>query len=237
MDNLCLVNSIEECNVVTHAGKFTAGNVFTVILLSEILPEVRLFRTNELPKEALNTSIIAFDIPGAPYEKGKQVRKNGIKYSSLGLLWKRSRTVFLSKVFEDIDSPPIELFEAISKSFDAVFVEAIDAIDNGQIDLLDKNNPVLKVNEQLEVFNLKKTFYKDLSTSEEWKPEWDYNTVLDECFLIAFNYFKPFFRALVVTCINATIEVENAMKAEFLEKLMEDPEGAVEMIKKAIEKA
>ena len=41
--------------------------------------------------------------------------------------------------------------------FDAVFVEAIDAIDNGQIDLLDKNNPVLKVNEQLEVFNLKKT--------------------------------------------------------------------------------
>ena len=149
MKNITLVTSAEACNCITHAGNFHADDLMATILLGKILPEVKLLRTNKVPDEALATEdILVFDIGGGAYDHhqkgGNGQRENGVKYAAFGLLWRDFGRLMLSKMTENVE----DVFEL----FDRNFVQAIDAMDNGQCKKQD-DIPAMSLSGALSTFN------------------------------------------------------------------------------------
>src|SRR5512133_1817579 len=112
----------------THGGKFHADEVFACATLQLLYPDANIIRTRDL--STLRTCNIRVDV-GSRYDfcnndfdhhqNGfEEVRPNGIKYSSFGLIWRH----FGLKVCNN-DS---ELFQLL----DDRLVQPIDASDNGQ---------------------------------------------------------------------------------------------------------
>lgn len=129
MKNLTIVNEILKANTITHSGIFHADEVMATVLLSKILPEVRLCRTFKVPEE-LSTNVIVYDIGGGVYDHHQrgfsEARGDGIKFSSFGLLWRKFGMQLLSEKLEDEEAKLAFDF------FDKSFVSGIDAVDNGQ---------------------------------------------------------------------------------------------------------
>jgi len=113
--------------IITHNGKFHADDVFAVATVNLIFSEkLRLIRTRD--ESLISKGDIVIDVGGVYNSKrnrfdhhqpeGAGKRKNGIPYSSLGLVWKK----FGSKVCGN---------KKISDYLDKKFVQQIDAVDNG----------------------------------------------------------------------------------------------------------
>jgi len=238
MADIVMVNTLEEASVVTHSGKFTAGNVFTAILISQFVPEVRIFRTDNLPKKANHPRFLCYDLPGTKLEKGKLARENGIKYGCFGLMWKTTGPLLVSLLLEALDKHEDKEFdvEVICNTFDKTFIQSIDALDNGQRDLLDKDDPVFEIEKRVDVFNLSEKHYENMAKMTGWNPEWDHNTILDECFSQACELLEPLFKKVLLLCINLVKEEKKAFNEAFLEMLEKDPEGTLEMIKNSLKK-
>lgn len=189
--NINIVN-IKEANAITHGGTFHADEVFATVVLSKILPEVKLCRifkiTNEIPKNA-----IIYDFGGGEFDhhiKGyNKMRPNGIKYSAFGLLWKKFGKELLKKV---------EKKEEVFYLLDKTFVSAIDAADNGQV-IKNKVIPVITLSSVIATFN----------------PNWDENEDYDENFLKAVEYAEKIFDnelKKAISKINAKEKVEKAIE-------------------------
>ena len=160
---------IEKANVVTHGGKFHADDVLATILLSKIFPELKVCRTFRIPDQ-LRRDVIVYEIGGGIYDHHQktfnEARKNGIKYSAFGLLWKKYGMQLLSGI------PNAKL---VFDTFDTDFVTGIDASDNGQTNRSDV--PILTVSGVMGAFN----------------PTWDQNGNVDECFARALSVAEIIF--------------------------------------------
>ena len=130
MENFELVSDVNKANLITHNGKFHIDEVFSTVLLMKVFKNIKLIRLSEIPKDVDCKNKIIYDIGGGRFDHHQinaDIRENGIKYSSFGLLWKEYGRIYLKKVHcEDI--------EFAWKKFDQSFVQTIDKIDNFQIE-------------------------------------------------------------------------------------------------------
>ena len=99
----------------THSGVFHGDDVSSAALLQITFPGIEIKRVAEVPEDAE----LAFDIGHGKYDHHQstaELREDGSKYSSFGLLWK--------------DIGPTILTPENVKLFDDVFVRGIDFTDN-----------------------------------------------------------------------------------------------------------
>lgn len=97
----------------THAGTFHSDDVFSAALLGLVYSRIKIIRTFKVPEDAE----LVFDIGLGKYDHHQseaEIRPNGIKYASFGLLWREFGHLFVTDV----------------KSFDKNFIEALDLSDN-----------------------------------------------------------------------------------------------------------
>ncbi len=99
--NIKLTNQIDEANCITHSGKFHVDDVISTIFLSKIMEKIILMRVPSSENINLDNKIV-YDIGYGEFDHhqkdARARRKNGIYYSSIGLLWKK----FGQKYLEDL---------------------------------------------------------------------------------------------------------------------------------------
>lgn len=131
---LLIISNIKEADLVTHSGTFHSDEVFSTVILKNILDKepIKICRISEI-KEATDSFI--YDIGGGKYDHhqpgGNGQRKNGVKYSSFGLIWKDFGKVFLEKI-------GVENISQVWEKIDKKIVQTIDATDNGQFSIINK---------------------------------------------------------------------------------------------------
>ena len=130
MKKLNLVDNINEANAITHNGKFHIDEVFSTVLLMKLFDEIRLIRVSNIPDNAEVKNKIVYDIGKGEFDHHQQnplTRKDGIKYSSFGLLWRKFGKKYLKKTnCKDVNFA--------WNSLDETLVKTIDKIDNFQIE-------------------------------------------------------------------------------------------------------
>lgn len=89
MKNLTIVSDVITANAITHGGVFHADEVMATVILSHVMPQINLARVFTVPED---TNAVVYDIGGGKFDhhqRGRNgCRKNGVLYSSAGLLWK-----------------------------------------------------------------------------------------------------------------------------------------------------
>lgn len=151
---------LRTMKIATHNGPFHADEVFATVVLQKIFPNAELVRSRDL--DVLNACDIVYDVGGVYDQEQNRfdhhmadfdIRyENGIKLSSLGLVWK---------------TYGIEYCEGNEKLHQLMlekFVYAIDAIDNGQplYDLNELDIHPLTINEII------KSFYPPYGTDTDF---------------------------------------------------------------------
>jgi len=117
-----------KIKLVTHNGSFHTDDVFAAAALSLLLKNKKLEIIRTRNSEAIKQADYVFDVGGVYNEKNnrfdhhqigfKAKRKNGLPYSSFGLVWKK----FGSKICSG---------EEVKNYIDKLLVQQIDATDNG----------------------------------------------------------------------------------------------------------
>ena len=122
-----LVTKIDDAKYITHNGTMHADEVFATAFLDLYKGDIEVIRTSVVETEKLQPDAIVYDIGRGKFDhhgQDAEVRENGIKYSSFGLLFREFGKDFLKKRnMDDVE----EAFTMIEKEL----IEGIDAIDNG----------------------------------------------------------------------------------------------------------
>lgn len=131
---LTITKDINKADFVTHAGNFHADDVFSAAFLEKLYDNITLIRLKEYNDD---NSKIAFDIGEGKFDhhgsKYDKKRANGIHYCSFGLLWQEYGLTYLKKL-------NISDREDCFKIIDYLLVNQIDAIDNGEFNLISEFN-------------------------------------------------------------------------------------------------
>lgn len=131
---LIISNNIKEADLITHSGTFHSDDIFSTVILKNILDKecIKICRINDIEEEI---DSIVYDIGGGKYDHhqpgGNGERENEIKYSSFGLIWKDFGKVFLEKI-------GVENISQVWEKIDKKIVQTIDATDNGQFSIINK---------------------------------------------------------------------------------------------------
>ena len=94
-----IVKNIKEANCVTHGGTFHADDVFATVILSKIMPEIRIIRLLEVT-EQMPENVIIYDIGAGKFDHhqfGGNGEREGVKYAACGLIWKQFGKEVLKK--------------------------------------------------------------------------------------------------------------------------------------------
>lgn len=161
--------NVQEANAITHSGVFHADEVFATYILSNVIDDLKVARSNIVPE---NFEGIVYDV-GKIYDPKNQRfdhhqkegagDRNGVKYASAGLIWKEyGKSFLLKKGIEQTD------IERVFKKVDKEIIQNIDGIDNGQKDLFSG----FTINAMVSTFN----------------PNWDEKTNPNESFKKAVNF-------------------------------------------------
>lgn len=183
-----LTKNIDEAEYVTHAGNFHADDVFSTVFLHKLFDDITLIRLKEYHEDETK---IVYDIGGGKFDHhgaNPKKRSDGITYCGFGLLWQDLGLQYLEKL--NLDNK-----EDIFKVFDNLFVESIDAFDNGEVNLPSEFN-IYTISSLIELFRPK-----------DGEDE-------DECFLASCNFADQIFDVI----LNCAIE-----KVKVIEKIKEQP--------------
>lgn len=110
-------------NLITHAGKFHADDVFSTALVSLVQPDYTLKRVPKVTDDMINDYTLIYDIGGKEYDhhqpnaEWRTEEEGGIKYAAFGLLWRELGADLLGS-------------EDLAEKFDKDFVQIIDNTDN-----------------------------------------------------------------------------------------------------------
>ena len=144
-----LIHNIKEAKYITHAGTMHADEVFATAFLDLYNKDIKVMRVSEVEKAKIRKDAIVYDIGRGKYDHHQEdakVRENGIKYSSLGLLFEEFGKDYLKQEkIEDID----EVYVGMEKEL----IEAIDAIDNGVFPEIIAPYKVKTISEIIKLFN------------------------------------------------------------------------------------
>ncbi len=141
-----IVTKEENANCITHNGTMHADEVFATAFLDLYLGNIKVFRTNNPTKQ---DNCIIYDIGRGEFDHHQddaKIRRNGIKYSSIGLLWKRYGKDYLKNIKMDNIK---EVFNYIDKDL----IEQIDAIDNGMFPEINSNYRLKSLSDIISLFN------------------------------------------------------------------------------------
>lgn len=144
-----LIHNIKEAKYITHAGTMHADEVFATAFLDLYNKDIEVMRVSEVEKAKIRKDAIVYDIGRGKYDHHQEdakVRENGIKYSSLGLLFEEFGKDYLKQEkIEDID----EVYIGMEKEL----IEAIDAIDNGVFPEIVAPYKVKTISDIIKLFN------------------------------------------------------------------------------------
>lgn len=130
--NIKLTKQYSKANFVTHSGTFHVDDVISTIFLSKIFNEINLIRVPSLDNKEVKDKIV-FDIGLGEFDHHQKnrngKRKNGIFYSSIGLLWKKYGKEYLKTI-------NAKNIEEVYKYMDKELIQYIDATDNMQMEYL-----------------------------------------------------------------------------------------------------
>lgn len=176
-----LVKDIEKANYVTHSGTMHSDDVFATAFLELYKKDIKLFRTSNIDAKDYKDKII-YDIGYGEFDhhmKDAKVRQNGIKYSSLGLLWEKYGKDYLKQEkVEDI----AEVFDYVVKEL----IEQVDADDNGQFPKIEGNHRVTTLPDMFKLFN-PKTFSNEEEDTQFIKAVKVAKIIFEEEILYAIN--------------------------------------------------
>ena len=144
-----LVSKLKEAKYVTHNGTMHADEVFATAFLDLYQKDIKVIRVSEIEKDKLRPDAIVYDIGRGKFDHhgpDAEVRENGIKYSSFGLLFREYGKDFLKqRNMEDIE----EAYTMIEKEL----IEGIDAIDNGMFPEITAPYKVKTISDVIKLFN------------------------------------------------------------------------------------
>ena len=144
-----LIHNIKEAKYITHAGTMHADEVFATAFLDLYNKDIEVMRVSEVEKAKIRKDAIVYDIGRGKFDHHQEdakVRENGIKYSSLGLLFEEFGKDYLKQEkIEDID----EVYIGMEKEL----IEAIDAIDNGVFPEIVAPYKVKTISDIIKLFN------------------------------------------------------------------------------------
>lgn len=196
MKNLTIVSDVITANAITHGGVFHADEVMATVILSHVMPQIDLARVFTVPED---TNAVVYDIGGGKFDhhqRGRNgCRKNGVLYSSAGLLWKE----YGVKICADMAQP-----ERAFAMMDEMLIQGIDALDNG-MDEAKSNVGVMSVSGLISQFN----------------PRWDENTSSNEGFLKAVDFAESAFENTFAS-VRSTVAAAAAVEAAYNEAVSED---------------
>lgn len=166
--NIQLTDEVDKANCITHSGKFHVDDVISTIFLSKLKENITLIRVPSIKNINVENKIV-YDIGLGEFDHHQKnrngQRKNGIFYSSIGLLWQKFGKEYL-EVLE---------VKNINKTFeymDKELIQYIDAADNMQTEYLENK--------------ISPDFIKLCN------PEWNEDTPEDEAFLHALKLADDF---------------------------------------------
>lgn len=146
-----LVKNIDEANCITHAAKFHADDVFSSVIMNTIVEDMKLVRVISVPETGVENKLI-YDIGWGEFDHhqkgGNGERENGIRYAAFGLLWKKFGKEYLNKI-----GAKAKIIDLAWNKLDEDFVQFIDSMDNGQLDLSVVEIPVVNLSSVIEMFN------------------------------------------------------------------------------------
>ena len=155
-----LVNDIKKANCITHSGTMHADEVFATAFLHLYKGDLNVYRVSEVDLSKVMDNTLVYDIGRCKFDhhqEDAEVRENGIKYSSIGLLWKKFGKEYLKKnKVDNID----EVFKGIDKEL----IESLDAIDNGIFPEIEANYKVKTLSDVIKLFNPSSFTNEDEST-------------------------------------------------------------------------
>ncbi len=153
-ENIYIVDSEKEANSITHSGTFHGDEVFATVILSLVLPEVRLMRVPQVTEKAKESISYIYDIGGGELDHhqkgGNGKREDGVSYASCGLMWNKCKNMIIDKM--DIDETEIDR-EDIFNMMDKEFIEAIDAFDNGETPTIKSEYKITNVSNLISNYN------------------------------------------------------------------------------------
>ena len=188
--NIKLIKQYNKANFVTHSGTFHVDDVISTIFLSKIFKKINLIRVSSMNNRSVNNKL-DFDIGLGEFDhhqkKRNGKRKNGIYYSSIGLLWKKYGIRYLN----DIGAKNInKVYEYLDKEL----IQYIDATDNMQMEYLkSKTSP---------------DFVKLCN------PEWNENITEEEGFIHALKLADEFWTIYIKHAIAEVEAIEIIIKKQ-----------------------
>lgn len=194
---IIITENIEEADLITHNGTFHSDEVFSTVLLSKVLKKdiLKLCRTSNI-KEGITGFV--YDVGYGKYDHhqpgGNGERKNGIKYSSFGLVWRDFGKDYLKQL-------NCLQIEEVWSMVDKKLVQNIDAIDNGQLGKLTQFDfEVVTLPNLISMYN------------SNWDDE---QANQDEMFLKAVQFAQTVFDRFIISVVSkirAKSRVEDAIE-------------------------
>ena len=186
--NIKLTKQYNKANFVTHSGTFHVDDVISTIFLSKIFNEINLIRVPSMENRSANNKLV-FDIGLGEFDhhqkKRNGKRKNGIYYSSIGLLWKKYGKEYLKKI-------NVKNINKVYEYVDKELIQYIDATDNMQMEYL-KNKTL-------------PDFVKLCN------PEWNENISEEEGFIHALKLADEFWKIYIKHAIAEVEAIEIIIK-------------------------
>ena len=171
--NIQLTKEIDSANCITHSGKFHVDDVISTIFLSKLKEDIILARVPTV-KNIDTKNKLVYDIGFGEFDHHQKnrngQRKNGIYYSSIGLLWTKFGKEYLKSL-------KVKNVDKIFQYIDEELIQYIDATDNMQIEYL-KNK-------------ISPDFIKLCN------PEWNENISEDEAFINALKLADEFWNIYI----------------------------------------
>ena len=234
-DNLTYNDLKSLDTVYTHSGMFHSDDVHCCIFLKMINPEINIVRIPEVTDEILNDSkSIIVDVGGVKYDHHldrNEIRNDGIfegiKYSSMGLLWKDFGKEFISEKINDLgirfESEEMTK-KAINEIYDNMnenYIGVIDYIDNNGSVNYEKSNYSLMIDNT----NAEKLITAIRNSNINWLER--QNTSIDEKNQMNENRFNEvinnayeIFDNNIIEYVDSSLEKNNLFDAaeKFIEK-------------------
>ena len=179
--NIQLTKKVDEANCITHSGRFHIDDVISTIFLSKLKKNVILIRMPTIKNINVENKIV-YDIGLGEFDHHQKnrngQRKNGIYYSSIGLLWKKFGRQYLEEL-------KVKNVDKTFQYMDEELIQYIDATDNMQMEYLQNK--------------ISPDFIKLCN------PEWNENITEDEAFINALKLADEFWNIYIK---HAIAEVE-----------------------------
>ncbi len=171
--NIHLTKEIDNANCITHSGKFHVDDVISTIFLSKLKESIILIRVPTVKNINIENKIV-YDIGLGEFDHHQKnrngQRKNGIYYSSIGLLWNKFGKKYL-------ESLKVKHIDKTFQYIDDELIQYIDATDNMQIEYLENK--------------ISPDFIKLCN------PEWNENISEDEAFINALKLADEFWNIYI----------------------------------------